>query len=51
VVGLQVLVIGATNLRSTLDPALLRAGRFDRVVRLGLPNELNRLKILQVTPL
>lgn len=44
----KVLVIGATNLRSTLDPALLRAGRFDRVVRLGLPNELNRLKILQV---
>eukprot|EP00238_Polyblepharides_amylifera_P001098 CAMPEP_0196573372 /NCGR_PEP_ID=MMETSP1081-20130531/3272_1 /TAXON_ID=36882 /ORGANISM="Pyramimonas amylifera, Strain CCMP720" /LENGTH=767 /DNA_ID=CAMNT_0041891047 /DNA_START=162 /DNA_END=2465 /DNA_ORIENTATION=- len=44
----QVLVIGATNLRSTLDPALLRAGRFDRIVRLGLPNEANRLKILEV---
>ena len=44
----QVLVIGATNLRSTLDPALLRAGRFDRVVHLGLPAEPDRLKILQV---
>jgi len=44
----QVLVIGATNLRSQLDPALLRAGRFDRIVRLGLPDEANRMKILEV---
>jgi ATP-dependent Zn protease len=44
----QVLVIGATNLRNTLDPALLRAGRFDRVVHLGLPGEADRLKILIV---
>lgn len=44
----KVLVIGATNLRSTLDPALLRAGRFDRICTLGLPSMANRLRILQV---
>lgn len=44
----KVLVIGATNRADALDAALLRAGRFDRCVRLGLPSRPNRLKILQV---
>lgn len=44
----QVLVIGATNLSSALDDALLRPGRFDRIIHMGRPTPQNRLKILQV---
>ena len=44
----QVLVIGATNLASALDDALLRPGRFDRTIHMGRPTPQNRLKILQV---
>ncbi|GMH32625.1 hypothetical protein BSKO_00459 [Bryopsis sp. KO-2023] len=44
----RVVVIGATNRISLLDPALLRPGRFDRIVYMGRPSESNRLKILQV---
>lgn len=43
----QVLVIGATNRPDSLDPALRRAGRFDREVCLGIPDEAARLKILK----
>ncbi|XP_052662764.1 nuclear valosin-containing protein-like isoform X1 [Harpia harpyja] len=43
----QVLVIGATNRPDSLDPALRRAGRFDREICLGIPNEAAREKILQ----
>ncbi|XP_026798923.3 nuclear valosin-containing protein-like isoform X2 [Pangasianodon hypophthalmus] len=42
----QVLVIGATNRPDSLDPALRRAGRFDREICLGIPDEGARLKIL-----
>lgn len=45
---LQVLVIGATNLASSLDEALLRPGRFDRSIYMGRPSQSNRLKVLQV---
>jgi len=34
----NVLIIGATNRASALDPALVRPGRFDRVVHVGLPD-------------
>jgi cell division protease FtsH len=44
----QVLVIGATNLASALDDALLRPGRFDRTIHMGRPTPENRLKILKV---
>uniref|UniRef100_A0A8B9RI27 AAA+ ATPase domain-containing protein n=1 Tax=Astyanax mexicanus TaxID=7994 RepID=A0A8B9RI27_ASTMX len=43
----QVLVIGATNRPDSLDPALRRAGRFDREICLGIPDEGTRLRILQ----
>lgn len=44
----QILIIGATNLSSALDDALLRPGRFDRIIHMGRPSPQNRLKILQV---
>ncbi|XP_027030296.2 nuclear valosin-containing protein-like [Tachysurus fulvidraco] len=43
----QVLVIGATNRPDSLDPALRRAGRFDREICLGIPDEGARIKILR----
>ena len=41
-------MIGATNRIGLLDPALMRPGRFDRVIYMGLPVESNRLRILEV---
>jgi transitional endoplasmic reticulum ATPase len=50
--GLQgcrdVLLVGATNRRSALDPALLRSGRLDIQIEVDLPNQTSRLAILQV---
>ncbi|KAF7270628.1 hypothetical protein GWI33_016424 [Rhynchophorus ferrugineus] len=46
--GDKVLVIGATNRPDAIDPALRRAGRFDREVCLGIPNERAREQILKV---
>lgn len=43
-----VIVIGATNRPDAIDPALRRAGRFDREIALGVPDEECRVKILQV---
>ncbi|KAI1894406.1 hypothetical protein AGOR_G00115480 [Albula goreensis] len=43
----QVLVIGATNRPDSLDPALRRAGRFDREICLGIPDEGARFRILK----
>lgn len=43
-----VIVIAATNKIELMDPALLRAGRFDRRVFLSLPDLKDRLKILEV---
>jgi len=42
----NVLVIGATNRASDLDPALLRPGRFDRTITFDLPNRAGRKEIL-----
>ncbi|HUU58674.1 MAG TPA: CDC48 family AAA ATPase, partial [Phycisphaerae bacterium] len=44
----QVLVIGATNIQNTLDPALRRPGRFDREVEIGIPDAKGRLQIIQI---
>jgi ATP-dependent 26S proteasome regulatory subunit len=35
----QVIVLGATNREERLDPALMRAGRLDYVLRFPLPEE------------
>ncbi|HET7235555.1 MAG TPA: AAA family ATPase [Actinomycetota bacterium] len=43
----NILVIGATNRASTLDPALLRPGRFDRKIHVGLPDAEGREDILR----
>lgn len=44
----QVIVIGATNLPNSIDPALRRPGRFDREIEIGIPDRNDRLKILHV---
>jgi len=44
----EVLVLGATNRRDILDSALLRPGRFDRVVNVPLPDAPSRRAILEV---
>ena len=43
-----VIVVGATNRVDILDSALLRPGRFDRQITVGLPDRLGRLGILKV---
>lgn len=45
--GKPVIVIGATNRPDSLDSALRRAGRFDREICLNVPNEDQRVSILQ----
>jgi cell division protease FtsH len=42
----NILVIGATNRRADLDPALLRPGRFDRSIYFDLPNRRGRREII-----
>ncbi|PRW60287.1 cell division isoform A [Chlorella sorokiniana] len=44
----QVIVMGATNRRDILDPALVRPGRFDRIVHVPLPDYNGRIEILNV---
>ncbi|KAL1919778.1 uncharacterized protein VTP21DRAFT_1709 [Calcarisporiella thermophila] len=43
-----VMIIGATNRPDSLDPALRRAGRFDREISVGIPDETSREKILRL---
>lgn len=43
-----VVVIGATNRPDMLDPALLRPGRFDRIVDVPLPDAASRERILAI---
>lgn len=44
----RVLVLAATNRVDLLDPALLRPGRFDRIVKVDLPDKQGRLHILRI---
>ncbi len=43
-----VIIMAATNRPEILDPALLRAGRFDRQVALGNPDLIGRVQILKI---
>lgn len=43
-----IVVIGATNRLDVLDPALLRPGRFDRHIEVGLPDVKGRYEILKL---
>jgi transitional endoplasmic reticulum ATPase len=43
-----VLVLGATNRLDRLDSAVLRPGRFDVVIELGLPSEADRIEVFEV---
>jgi ATPases of the AAA+ class len=44
----DVMVIGATNRPDMIDPALLRSGRFDRLVKVAQPDEEGREQILKI---
>jgi transitional endoplasmic reticulum ATPase len=43
-----VVVLGATNRSDMIDPALLRPGRFDKIVFVPMPDKLARQKILEI---
>lgn len=42
----SVIVVAATNLEQSLDPAVKRSGRFDKIVRVPLPDIKGREQIL-----
>ncbi len=44
----NVLIIGATNRLDIIDEALLRPGRFDRIIKVSNPNEKGRLHIFEI---
>ena len=44
----QVVVLAATNIPNTLDPALRRPGRFDREIPISAPDRDGRLEILEI---
>jgi len=44
----NIVLVGATSRVEQLDPALLRPGRFDRHISIDLPNERERLEILEI---
>ena len=44
----EVIVIAATNIPNTIDPALRRPGRFDREISIPIPDRNGRLNILQI---
>jgi len=44
----DVRIMAATNRPDMLDPALLRPGRFDRVIEIPLPDKDARLQILKI---
>src|SRR5262245_39229881 len=44
----NVVVIGATNIPNTIDPALRRPGRFDREIMISVPDREGRREILEI---
>jgi SpoVK/Ycf46/Vps4 family AAA+-type ATPase len=45
--GNQVLVVGMTNRLAALDPAVVRRGRFDHILEVGMPSEVECLAALE----
>ena len=43
----DVVIVGATNAPQLLDPAIMRPGRFDKILYIGLPDQPGRQKIFQ----
>jgi proteasome regulatory subunit len=43
-----IMFLAATNRGDVLDPAILRPGRFDRIIKFDFPNEESRLMILKI---
>jgi cell division protease FtsH len=43
----DILVLSATNRKDVLDQALLRPGRFDRIIKVPLPDKYSRVKIIE----
>ena len=44
----NILIVGTTNRRDLVDPAILRPGRFDIQMEIGLPDREGRQQILQI---
>lgn len=45
----NVFVIGATNRPDTIDPALIRGGRLDQMVYIGMPDYEGRIGVLKAS--
>lgn len=43
----KVLIIAATNMGDMLDPALTRAGRFDKILKMAAPDMVDRRKLFE----
>ena len=44
----QVVIIGCTSRPETIDTSLRRAGRFEREISIGVPNEEQRIDIMKI---
>ena len=44
----KIVVVAATNLIRSIDPALVRPGRFDRVIEIKLPDQNARRQIIEI---
>ena len=44
----RIIVVAATNLVSSLDPALSRPGRFDHKIEIKLPDTSERMEIIKI---
>jgi len=44
----QVKILAATNRPDILDPAIMRPGRFDRIIQVGLPDVKGRIEIFKI---
>ncbi len=42
--------MAASNRKDVLDPALIRPGRFDRIIHVGAPDFEGRIEVLKVRP-